>query len=283
MGIAATSPRQILLATDLSQRAGLAVTRAAQLSREHGAQLSALLVLPDEVNGEIVDGARSSLEAHLAEYLDRTPAEMVIRRGTAAREIAATAADRAADLVVVGAHGADWMADAFLGSTTENLVRISPVAVLLVKKPAKVAYRKVVIAVDTSPASADAVRFASGLTPVADHIVFHACVVVGETLLRMHGVGDEEIDGLRRTSTEEIRAQVMRLADTLPAPVREVVITSGHPSTSLVRFCSSRAADLVVVGTGMRSPESYALLGSVAQQVMRQSLSDVVVVPAVGN
>lgn len=283
MGAAATSPRQILVATDLSQRAGLAVTRAAQLSREHGARLTALLVLPAEINGEIADVARSSLEAHLAEYLNRTPADIVICRGTAAREISAAAADHAADLVVVGAHGADWMADAFLGSTTENLVRMSPVAVLLVKKPTKLAYRTVVMAVDTSPASADAARFASGLTPVADHIVFHACIVVGENLLRMHGVGDEEIDGLRRTSTQEVRERVARLADTLPASVREVVISSGHPSTSLVQLCRSRGADLVAVGTGARSAGSYALLGSVAQQVMRQSRSDVLVVPAVDD
>jgi hypothetical protein len=39
MGVAATPPRQILVATDLSQRAGMsmAVTRASQLSREKGA------------------------------------------------------------------------------------------------------------------------------------------------------------------------------------------------------------------------------------------------------
>ncbi len=44
MCVAATPPRQILVATDLSERAGMAVTRAAQVSREHGALLTALLV-----------------------------------------------------------------------------------------------------------------------------------------------------------------------------------------------------------------------------------------------
>jgi len=259
----------------------MAVTRAAQLSHEHGAHLTALHVLPVEINGENDDRARSSLEAHLTEYLDCAPVDIAIRRGTAASEISAEAANLAADLVVAGAHGAHWLAHAFLGSTAENLVRMSPVAVLLVKKLTKVAYRTVDLAVDTSAPSADAARFASGLTPVADHIVVHACIVVGENLMRMHGVGAEEIEGLRRTCTEEAREHIARLTDTLPRPPRRVIITSGHPATRLAELCQSHAADPVVVGTGTRSPVSYALLGSVAQQVMRQSQSDVLVVPAV--
>ncbi|NVN49801.1 universal stress protein [Mycolicibacterium hippocampi] len=281
MGVADTPPRHILVATDLSPWAGMAVTRVAQLSREHGSVLTALLVLPAEIGEENADRAINSLEAHLADHLDGAPVDITIRRGTAAREIASAAVDCGADLVVVGAHGAHWLADAFLGSTTENLVRMSPVAVLLVKKPAEGAYRKVVLAVDTSATSADAARFASGLTPVAEHSVFHACTVVGENLLRMNGVGEEEIEELRRTSTEVVREHIARLADALPTPLKEVVITSGHPATRLVEVCHAYAADLVVVGTGARSPVSYALLGSVAQQVMRQSQSDVLVVPAV--
>ena len=281
MGATATPPRQILVATDLSLRAGIAVTRAAQLSREHGSLLTALLVLPAEIDGENAARAPLSLEAHLADYLDCATVNTAIRRGGVSREIAETAADCAADLVVVGAHGAHWLADAFLGSTTENLVRMSPVGVLLVKKPATGAYRKVVIAVDSSGASADAARFASSLTPAADHVVFHSCIVVGENLLRMNGVGEEEIEFLRGKCTAQVREHIARLADALPTPAKEVVITSGHPATRLVQLCHSHAADLVVVGTGARSPVSYALLGSVAQQVMRQSQSDVLVVPAV--
>lgn len=283
MGVAVAPLRQILVATDLSQRAGLALTRAAHLSRDHGASLTVLHVLPDEIDPDIARRARSSLVAHVTEHLESATVDVAIRRGKTTREISAEAVDRAADLVVVGAHGAHWLADAFLGSTAENLVRMSPAAVLLVKKPAKVAYRSVVLAVDTSEASASAARFATGLTPTANHIVVSVCVVVGENLLRMHGVGAEEIEELRMNCTEEVRERMTRLADALHTPPDQVIVTSGHPATRLAELCRSHAADLVVVGTGARSPMSYALLGSVAQQVMRQAAPDVLVVPEVST
>lgn len=281
MGVAVAPHRQILVATDLSPRAGLAVARAAQLSREHGAALTALHVLPAEINDDVADGVRSSLQAHVVEYLDGAPVDIAIRRGKPVREILAETAACAADLVVVGAHGAHWLADAFVGSTAENLVRISPAPVLLVRKRSKVAYRRVVLAVDTSATSIDAAQFATGLTPAADHIAVNACIVIGENLLRMQGVGDEDIEEFRLTCTEEAREHMARWVDALPIPPGQVIVTSGHPATRVVELCHSHAADLVVVGTGSRSPLSYALLGSVAQQVMRQSPSDVLVVPAV--
>ncbi|GAB3221606.1 universal stress protein [Mycolicibacterium hippocampi] len=280
MGLA-TPPRELLVATDLSQPADVALTRAVQLANQHGAHITALHVLPADIDDDVAEHARRNVETHLSGRLDGASVTVAIRRGKADREIAAEAADSAAELVVVGAHGAHWPADAFLGSTAENVVRTSPVPVLLAKKRSTVPYRTVVLAVDICLASDDAARFATGLTPGADHLVIHAGVVIGENLLRMHGVGDEEIELLRRTCTVEAREYIARLIDTLPEPPKQVVITSGHPATRLVELCDSHAADLVVVGTGTRSPASYALLGSVAQQVMRRSKSDVLVVPAV--
>ncbi|MCH9667626.1 MAG: universal stress protein [Actinomycetia bacterium] len=158
---------------------------------------------------------------------------------------------------------------------------MSPAALLMVKKPAKASYRTVILALDDSAPAAHAARFAAALTPSAEHILIHICVVVGENLLRTHGAAEEEIDGLRRTCTDEIREYLTRLAATLtPAPKR-VVIESGHPPTRLVEYCRSYNPDLAVVGTGARTPVSYAFFGSIAQHIVRQSQSDVLVVPAV--
>lgn len=281
MVVAAAPPRRILVATDMSQGAGVAVARAAQLARQHDAHLTALHVLPAGIDARIADCAQADLEVHITDCIDSAPVDILIRRGKAAYEIAAEAADRAADLVVVGAHGAHWLADAFVGSTADNLVRMSPAALLMVKKPAKAAYRTVILALDNSAPAAHAARFASALTPSAEHILIHICVVVGENLMRMHGATENEIDAMRRTSTEKTREYLAQLTDTLTPARTRVVIESGHPPTRLVELCRSYAADLAVVGTGARSPMFYTFLGSVAQHTMRQSQSDVLVVPGV--
>ncbi len=279
MVVGENPPRRILVATDFSGPAGAAVARAARLAGKHDAGLTVLHVLPEQLDIGLAGDIRDRLRIHVGEFSPETAADISVRRGRVATEIAAEAADIAADLVVVGAHGGDWLADLFLGSTAENVVRSLPVPVLLVKQPAGSDYRTVMLAVDTSEASADAARFGDALTPAAEHILVHSCTVVGESLMRIYGASDEQIGRLCRTSTAVARAHVERLAEALTGPAR-VIITEGHPPTRLVELCTAEGVDLVVTGTGARSAASYALLGSVAQHLMRQSTADVLVVPA---
>lgn len=281
MDVAATPLGRILVATDLSQAAGAALSRAAQLSREHGAGLTVLHVLPDELSADVTDQARRSLQAHVVEFAGSVAVEVVLRRGTVAYEIIAEGLEWGADLLVVGAHGEHRLIDVFVGSTAENVVRMSPVPVLLVKRPAETPYRTVILAVDTSAPAAEAARFGCALTPAAHHILVHACTVVGESLIRASGANDEQIEALRRASTEQARDHIAHLTDTLAPRPSRVLVTPGHPPTRLVELTRSYAADMVVVGTGARSAMSYVLLGSVAQHVMRESRSDVLVVRGV--
>lgn len=286
MSDVAVIPRRVLVATDFSAPADAAIARAGQLAAQHGAALSVLHVLPDELD---VDQDRVGLI--LREHAARCTAEPVdiaVRRGTVAAEIVAEAVASGAGLVVVGAHGGDWLADLFLGGTAENVVRQSTVPVLLVKRSSaavceNTAYRSVILAVNDTAASAEAARFGGLLTPGAEHFAVHVHTVVGETLMRIYGASEEQIEQLRRTSTAEAHEEIVRMAATFDPPPREVVVASGHPPTKLTEECDTRRADLIVTGTGARSAAAYALLGSVAQHVMRQSNCDVLIVPAVAR
>jgi len=157
---------------------------------------------------------------------------------------------------------------------------MSPVPVLIAKRSASTGYDRVILAVDTTAESAEAARIGCWVTPAARHILVHASTVVGESLMRMYGVAEDQLDELRLVATEEAREFVTRLSETLTPRPQEVVITSGHPPTRLAELSRSRSVDLIVVGTGARSPMSYAFLGSVAQHVMREARCDVLVVPA---
>ncbi|MGE2717967.1 universal stress protein [Mycolicibacterium litorale] len=286
MAVAAAMPTHVLVATDLSEPAAMAVTRAAQLADQHGAELTVLHVLEGQTRTDLADSARSAVHSHVTESVgDRTRADsasprVAIRRGRPAVEIASEAVESAADLVVVGAGGPRSLTEAFLGSTAENVVRMSPAPVLIAKRGAADPYRKVILAVDTTAESADAARLGSRVTPDAQHSVVHACTVVGEGLMRAYGVADDQLEELRHVETEEARDFVARLSATLSPRPREVLVTPGHPPTRLAELSQSRSVDLIVVGTGARSPLSYAFLGSVAQHVMRESRADVLVVPA---
>ncbi|BBY15271.1 universal stress protein [Mycolicibacterium litorale] len=280
MAVATAAPSHVLAATDLSAPAAVAVTRAARLAGEHGAELTALHVLEAGTRADLTEIARAAVHTQLGAMVGADTAAVTVRRGRAAVEITDEAAQRRADLVVIGAGGQRRLTEIFLGTTTENVVRMSPAAVLIAKRPVEGPYRRVILAVDTTPDSADAARFGCALTPTAEHIAVHACTVVGESLMRMSGVGDDQLDELRDVTVEQERELVSRLSETLTPRPREVVVTPGDPPTRLAELSRSRSVDLIVVGTGARSPVSYAFLGSVAQHVMREARCDVLVVPA---
>ncbi|KUI23076.1 hypothetical protein AU195_17545 [Mycobacterium sp. IS-1496] len=279
--------RHVLVATDLSEPAAAAVIRAAHLATEHGARLTALHVEPTGMRTDFSEPARGAVAALVDGLLDPSASAdaaptITVRRGRAAVEITAEAADTAADLVVIGASGEHGLVEALLGSTAENVVRMSPVPVLVVKRPGTDSYRSVVLALDATTESAEAARFGLGLTPAADHVVVHVSTVVGESLMHAFGVSGDDVEGLRRAALDRARRDISRLTGTLNPCPREIAVVGGHPPTALEGAARSVDADLIVVGTGARSRLSYAFLGSVAQHVMREAQCDVLVVPTLG-
>jgi len=59
-----------------------------------------------------------------------------------------------------------------------------------------------------------------------------------------------------------------------------VASTSGDPATEILRYARAHAIDLIVVGTHGRSGFSRALLGSVADRVLRGAACPVLAVPS---
>jgi nucleotide-binding universal stress UspA family protein len=94
------------------------------------------LTRPD-LSAEVRQGAIEALR-HLTDDA-RTRgvrAEHSLVAGTPFVEIGKVAADRKADLIVMGTHGRTGLAHAVLGSTAERVVRFAPCPVLTVKAAA---------------------------------------------------------------------------------------------------------------------------------------------------
>ncbi len=135
----------VLLATDGSAAADRAAERAIDLAATYGATLHAIYVIetrtaydnaivdPEEVEAnlraegrEILDGVA---ERAVAAGVD---AETAIEEGVPADTVEAYAHERGADVIVLGRRGRSGLRRALLGSTTDALVRTSPVPVLVV-------------------------------------------------------------------------------------------------------------------------------------------------------
>jgi nucleotide-binding universal stress UspA family protein len=118
--------KSFLVATDLSSRAQKVVARALQLAEEHGGTLTVLHVLAgaagyeagtEEIASKIEKDLRRKVEA-LSPQKDRV-ANVRVLPGTPFVEIIRQGREDAADLILVGAHGEDFIKDLLLGTTAK--------------------------------------------------------------------------------------------------------------------------------------------------------------------
>ena len=173
-----TSAQTILVATDLSAPARHAVERAFHLAASTGSELCILHAMEldaldslREMLGDDVFAVKAALNSDAHTRLDQLAGDAAIHRGVAARTcvaegnplatIAAEADALDAHLVVLGARGESFLRHALLGSTAARLLRKSSSRpVLVVKQAPHEAYRSVLVAVDFSPVSLQAIRMA---------------------------------------------------------------------------------------------------------------------------
>lgn len=127
---------KILVGTDTTASADLAVRDAAELARARGAELLVLYVAPEGELRAVVDPDKAANpEAYLAglpKRFDGVPTTTRVERGDPAERICEVAADEGADTIVVGnrgVHGNWWR----VRDSIPNLVlRHSPCSVYVV-------------------------------------------------------------------------------------------------------------------------------------------------------
>jgi nucleotide-binding universal stress UspA family protein len=139
--------KTVLHPTDFSERAGAAFELAAAVARDYNARLILLHVAvppKTEARGMAPDPVRledyqRSLDDRLrwlrAGRIPTIPTEALLKVGDPAKEILATAAERGADLIVMGAHGRTAAGRLLMGSVAEDVGRRATCPVLTVRAP----------------------------------------------------------------------------------------------------------------------------------------------------
>lgn len=151
----------ILYATDLSENAINALGYAVSLAQGYKAKLTVLYVVPDmweelaqqaglNLPGydglseweELSEGQRSGAEqalkeriAEFCEHVEHCPVEssdVQVKSGRPATAILEQIEEGDYSMVVLGSHGQDMITDLLLGSVASEVVRKSPIQVLLV-------------------------------------------------------------------------------------------------------------------------------------------------------
>lgn len=287
--------RTILAATDFSAPARHAADRAARIAHECRAALVLMHVMPstqlEELRGWLGQdhATERALETQAREQLDRLAAEIHAQRhvetgtsvlsGAAPDAIARVAAQVDASLVVVGAKGAGFLRRLLLGSTSERLLRRTLLPVLVVRQAAHEPYRRVLVAVDFSEWSLQAVAEARRVAPHAQVVLMHAFEVPFESKLQFAGVDAATIDRYReRTRAEALqRVHDVAAAAGLRTGAWQPCVVEGHAARCVLEQEVETDCDLVVLGKHGQSVTEELLLGSVTRQVLAEGTVDVLV------
>ncbi|MFQ5657962.1 MAG: universal stress protein, partial [Candidatus Methylomirabilales bacterium] len=172
-------------------------------------------------------------------------------------------------------HGRTGLAHLLMGSITEAVLRSIPIPVLALKLGQRdrplTTVQRILWATDLSPVSEGAWRYAVKLADV-----FHAEVVllhivrptklagrVGDLVPPPEGWQEHHLSSLQRELDR--RQQVI---EALGLRARRKLLV-GIPAEVIVAEAKVEQVDLVVVGTHGRSGLTHALLGSVAEAVIR--------------
>lgn len=132
---------------------------------------------------------------------------------------------------------------------------------------------RILVPIDDSDRSAEALEFAFDRNPEATVIALHVHEpVYGEGFAWREGKEESRDDDV-----EELFARVEEIAQRHGAEL-ETVSSEGKPSDEIIEYTEENPIDAIVMGSHGRSGASRVLLGSVAETVTRRSPVPVTVV-----
>jgi len=289
--------KKILVPTDFSEHAQRALESAVSLARPFGASLHLLHVVQMPVLPTMPEAAPvvpvtfwQELREHALRNLEKQKAKLAssgLRIETEVIEdvpgfaIAAAAERAKADLIVMGSRGLTGLKHVVLGSVAERTVRSAPCPVLTVKQGGELRVRKILVAMDFSPAAHRALELAQLLAKSAGpaHVILvHAYYVPVELEQYMIARGKAIPDILSPEATKDLEAIITKLqAAGLSC---EYVAAAGAPESVIADVAKDKKVDLVALGTHGRRGLSHLFMGSVAESVVRHCEQPVLTVRA---
>lgn len=281
---------RILVGTDFSPTASVAVDWAVELARQQGARVELVhtVTVPPSIPEYVGSGAIAVSPAFDEEVrraaLDRLEQEAAALRdrgievdtwmalGTPSQVICDRAAETSALAIVVGTRGLTGLRHLLLGSTTERVVQKAPCPVLSVHpEDRERTLRTILVPTDFSEDAERAIHAARQLlAPEARLILLHAFnlpieyTAYGPIPTSVHYLQDTGLDAERR---------LQEMADRLTAEGIAVdwAAREGDPSVVIVEEAESRGASLIAMGTHGRSGLRHLLLGSTAERVVQHA------------
>jgi nucleotide-binding universal stress UspA family protein len=298
--------KRILVPLDFSASARMALSRAEELVRRTSAELLVLhvgegpargaangsgAVAPSELSapGASVESVLAGIVGQLQTRGVRARASHVL--GTPHEKILEAISSEKVDLVVMGTRGRRGLARLVLGSVAERVshASLAPVIVCRADHEGKAsAHAALQLGASHAP-SMQSILVPTDFEPTGEAAVRAAFALAEQTGAKVHllhayppvvspgvgGLGSIDFEALHRRARERLTGAARPFAD---APsLGKCLAVMGDPLITIMETAAQLDVGLIVVGTHGRTGIKKALLGSVAEQIVREAPCPVLV------
>ncbi len=232
---------------------------------------------------KLEEEAMNKIKAMLPEELlgseDIVP---IIRFGKPLSEVIQFAKEKDVDIIAIGTHGRAGVDRIILGSVAERVVRKAHCPVMVVRSRKYIGFKRIIVPIDFSDCSRIALEYAAA-TARAHRSKLTILHVYEESFIEPY---------VRAANTEEEAQEIIRGIEQvnegkydeflkkidLGGVEYDKLLRKGIPSNEIVETAREQQAQLIVVGTHGRSGIKHMLIGSDAEEVVRNAPCDIVVV-----
>lgn len=217
--------------------------------------------------------------------------------GRAYQKVCDLARELAADLIILASRGQTGLARVLLGSTAQRIVQLAPCPVLVARQRNRAGEmsdaertstqfefppRRILVPVDFSQCSLAGLKYAALFARTFDtklrlfHTLFPPNPVVMD---RISANLSGEWDGTRRMNAQ-LEMEALTALEFLRGVECETEIRTGYAIQEICAEIERANIDLVITSTHGQTGLKHALLGSVAEHIVRYAQCPVLVVPS---
>ena len=282
--------KTILCPVDFFPASDAAVTYAAGLAENYGAGIHLLHVIAPipaaayeyAIDTQVMQSMKEAAEEELTKLAAAVreagvEVDFEITFGDVYDEIKRSIEKVKPQLLVVGTHGRRGVERWFMGSTTEKLLRHSPVPLITIsatgEKRDVPQFRRILVTTDFSDGTSDALAYAFSVAQENE-----------SNIALLHVVHDVAADVSGKYRESLVQGVQKQLNDFVPPEARtwcevRTMVETGVPYRIILRVLEDEKIDLLVMNIHGKGMLDRALLGSTAERVVRVAPCPVMLIP----
>ena len=281
---------KILWATDFSEEAQESLLYADAFAKTFKAKIVALHVVPDfsaalydaahVIKGELLQRV-AAVKGEAEEKIKAISKEkgipfekIIVMEGTASKIIIDSAEKEGVDLIVIGRRGMSAVEKLFIGSVANQILRTSPVPILLTKKKTGTPqFKKIIVPTDFSEREEIERDFAWDLAKS-----------FGSELTLLHVLELHDFEFSPRVLEDLMESLLGRLKrrktrEKADLRVTEDVYRAVNASVGIAEYAETHNFDLIVISTCVQSKLERFFLGSTTEKVISYTQIPIFAIP----